>query len=54
MMLYAIKLHRVNLLEEMIRQLKDPALLKLSLKYTYIDEKGADADGVSRDVYAAF
>lgn len=49
-----IKLHRVNLLEEMISQFKDSTLLKHPLKYTYIDEKGADADGVSRDVYAAF
>lgn len=49
-----IKLHRVNLLEEMVSQFKDPAFLKHSLKYTYIDEKGADANGVSRDVYAAF
>ena len=49
-----IKLHRVNLLEEMIAQLKDSALLKHSLRYTYIDERGADHNGVSRDVYAAF
>ena len=49
-----IRLHRVNLLEEMISQFKDSTLLKHPLKYTYIDEKGADADGVSRDVYAAF
>ncbi|KAL4000587.1 olfactory receptor [Sarotherodon galilaeus] len=39
---------------EMISQFKDPALLIHPLKYAYIDEKGADADGVSRDVYAAF
>ena len=45
---------RVNLLEEMISQFKDPTLLKHPLKYTYIDERGADADGVYRDVYAAF
>lgn len=38
----------------MVSQFKDPALLKHPLKYTYIDEKGADADGVSRDVYAAY
>ncbi|XP_073808037.1 uncharacterized protein isoform X2 [Danio rerio] len=49
-----IKLHRVNILEEMITQFKDPALLGYPLKYIYIDEKGDDADGVSRDVYAAF
>ncbi|XP_063767224.1 uncharacterized protein LOC134883048 [Eleginops maclovinus] len=49
-----LKLHRVNLLEEMIAQFKDSALLKHSLRYTYIDERGADLNGVSRDVYAAF
>lgn len=49
-----IKLHRVNLLDEMISQFKDPALLNHPLKYTFIDEKGLDAEGVSRDVYAAF
>lgn len=38
----------------MVSQFKDPALLKHPLKYTYICEKGADADGESRDVYAAF
>ncbi|XP_076876894.1 uncharacterized protein LOC143526112 isoform X2 [Brachyhypopomus gauderio] len=49
-----VKLHRVNLLEEMIAQFKDSALLKHSLRYTFIDERGADHNGVSRDVYAAF
>ena len=49
-----IKLHRVNLLEEMRDQFKNSGLLKHQLKFTYIDEKGADVDGVSRDVYAAF
>lgn len=49
-----IKLHRVNVLEEMIAQFKDSALLKLPLRFTYIDERGSDHSGVSRDVYAAF
>lgn len=49
-----VKLHRVNLLEEVIGQFKDEILLKHNLRYTYIDEKGADVDGISRDVYAAF
>ncbi|CAK6970324.1 uncharacterized protein LOC125891993 isoform X1, partial [Scomber scombrus] len=40
-----IKLHRVNLLEGMISQFKDQALLKHRLKY-YIHEKGANADGI--------
>lgn len=45
---------RVNPPEEMSNQFKDSVLLKHPLKYTCIDEKGADVDGVSRDVYAAF
>lgn len=49
-----IRLHRVHLLEEMIGQFKEEILLKHNLRYTYIDESGADADSISRDVYAAF
>ncbi|XP_076880222.1 uncharacterized protein LOC143528391 [Brachyhypopomus gauderio] len=49
-----IRLHRATLLEEMISQFKDPAILSHPLTYSFIDEKGADADGVSRDVYSAF
>ncbi|CAL9686254.1 unnamed protein product [Knipowitschia caucasica] len=49
-----VKIHRVNILEEMICQFKDSKMLDFPLKYAYIDEKGADAAGISRDVYAAF
>jgi len=49
-----VKLHRANLLEEMICQFKDEAILSYPLKYSFVNEKGADADGVARDVYAAF
>ncbi|KAK7138439.1 hypothetical protein R3I94_010191 [Phoxinus phoxinus] len=49
-----VKLHRVNLLEELITQFKDEAMMSYSVKYSFIHEMGADADGVSRDVYAAF
>ena len=49
-----IKLHRVNLVEEMICQFKDELILNYPLKYSFINEKGTDADGVARDVYAAF
>lgn len=49
-----VKLHRVTLLDELIAQFKDEALMTYSVKYSFIDEMGADADGVSRDVYAAF
>ncbi|XP_053288829.1 uncharacterized protein LOC128449596 [Pleuronectes platessa] len=49
-----VKLHRVNLLEELITQFKDEDMISYSVKYSFIDEVGADVDGVSRDVYAAF
>ncbi|GAA6101078.1 uncharacterized protein LOC113078290 [Tachysurus ichikawai] len=49
-----VKLHRVNLLEELITQFKDEVIMSYSVKYSFIHEMGADADGVSRDVYAAF
>ena len=46
-----VKLHRVNLLEELITQFKDEAMISCSVKYSVIDEICADMDGVSRDVY---
>nr|XP_020512189.1 uncharacterized protein LOC110001097 isoform X4 [Labrus bergylta] len=49
-----VNLHRANLLEEMVGQFKDTAILDYTLKYSFTGEKGADADGVSMDVYAAF
>lgn len=49
-----VKLHRVALVEELIAQFKDEALMSYSVKYSSINEMGADADGVSTDVYAAF
>lgn len=49
-----VKLHRVTLLDELTAQFKDEAMMSCSVKYSFIDELGADADGVSRDVYAAF
>lgn len=49
-----IKLHRVNLLDEMIIQFKDPLILNYPLKYSLVNESGRDEDGVARDVYTAF
>lgn len=49
-----IKLHRVNLLDEMILQFKDPLILNYPLKYSLVNERGRDEDGVSRDVCTAF
>lgn len=49
-----IKLHRANLVDEMIGQFKNEAILSYHLKYSFFNERGADADGLARDVYAAF
>ncbi|KAK0151962.1 hypothetical protein N1851_006661 [Merluccius polli] len=38
----------------MIVQFKDPLILNYPLKYSLIDERGRDEDGVARDVYTAF
>ncbi|KAK7886540.1 hypothetical protein WMY93_026161 [Mugilogobius chulae] len=38
----------------MINQFKDPQILEYPLKFTYINEQGSDAAGISRDVYATF
>ena len=43
----SLKLHRANLLEEMICQFKDESIRKYPLKFAFINERGADADGVS-------
>lgn len=48
-----VKLHQATLVE-LIAQFKDEAMMSYSVKYSFIDEMGADADGVSWDVYTAF
>jgi hypothetical protein len=49
-----ISIHRSRVLQEMISVFMDPAILVSSIKYQFIDEKGADAQGVSREVYSSF
>lgn len=49
-----IKLHRANLVDEMIGQFKNEAIFSYHLKYSFFNERGADANGLARDVYAAF
>ncbi|XP_051922545.1 uncharacterized protein LOC127601386 [Hippocampus zosterae] len=49
-----IKLHRTNLLDELISKFIDPNLLVSPLTFVYINEIGADATVMSRDVYSAF
>ncbi|XP_077432548.1 RWD domain-containing protein 1 isoform X1 [Vanacampus margaritifer] len=49
-----IKLNRTNLLDELISQFIDPNLLNRTFTFGYINERGAEAPAVSRDVYSAF
>ncbi len=49
-----MQLIQSTLVDEMIGQFKDPRLITYKLKYSIIDEMGADEDGVSRDVYSGF
>ncbi|KAK7944641.1 hypothetical protein WMY93_000369 [Mugilogobius chulae] len=49
-----LEIHRVNVVSELISHFKSDEIMKFRLKYKFVDEKGSDADGVSRDVYAAF
>ncbi|KAL3852078.1 hypothetical protein ACJMK2_015765 [Sinanodonta woodiana] len=48
-----ILLHRSNLQEEMLQYFKASDILN-TLKFKFVNECGHDADGVSRDAYAAF
>ena len=49
-----IRIHRSNILSEMIQVFKDPVIITRTLQYIFVEELGRDAKGVSRDVYAAF
>ncbi|KAL3882538.1 hypothetical protein ACJMK2_028874 [Sinanodonta woodiana] len=49
-----ILLHRSNLQEEMLQYFKASDILNTTLKFKFVNECGHDADGVSRDAYAAF
>ena len=48
------RIHRVNLLDEMITLFKRESIMLESLSFEYINECGSDLNGVSRDVYASF
>ena len=49
-----IILHRVNILNDMVTTFKNSDIMNVKISVTFVDEIGADADGVSRDAYAAF
>ena len=49
-----INIHRSNIQREMIAMFMDPSILDAAIKVRFVDEAGADADGLSRDAYSAF
>ncbi|KAK3097777.1 hypothetical protein FSP39_013093 [Pinctada imbricata] len=49
-----VRIHRVNLLNEMIVIFKEPSIVSETIKFQFINESGSDLNGVSRDVYSSF
>lgn len=49
-----IQLHRIKMHDELMQHFKNPEIMETDIKFIFIDEKGQDADGVSRDAYAGF
>ncbi|XP_038065173.1 uncharacterized protein LOC119735517 isoform X2 [Patiria miniata] len=51
---HVLSVHRSLVQQEMISIFMNPDILNSKIKYRFIDEMGADAQGVSREVYSAF
>ncbi|XP_053406772.1 uncharacterized protein LOC128559395 [Mercenaria mercenaria] len=49
-----IRIHRAVILNELIPIFKDPVITTKPLQFIFVDEKGHDSQGLSRDAYAAF
>ena len=49
-----ITLHRSRIQPELIAVFMDPNILHAPIKVQFVDEKGADARGLSREAYSAF
>ena len=49
-----LKVHRVNILNEMIGIFKAEDITKSSIQFSFLDEVGYDATGVSREAYTLF
>lgn len=50
----ALRLHRVNIVADMVEQFKDASLMDTNLSVTFVNESGIDASGVARDAYSCF
>ncbi|CAC5385095.1 unnamed protein product [Mytilus coruscus] len=49
-----IRVHRSDLLNDMITIFKQQDIIQRKLMFEYVNEIGSDLDGVSRDVYSSF
>ncbi|XP_078323566.1 uncharacterized protein LOC111103751 [Crassostrea virginica] len=49
-----LKVHRVNIIAEMVEYFKDKDILDTNIAFSFIGEAGSDQRGVSREVYSAF
>ncbi|KTG34398.1 hypothetical protein cypCar_00035369 [Cyprinus carpio] len=49
-----LRLHRVNIIHDMIEQFKDASFVETRLSVLFVDECGIDASGVARDAYSSF
>ncbi|CAG2184717.1 unnamed protein product [Mytilus edulis] len=49
-----LRIHRVNVLNELISHFKSANILNLKFKFEFVNECGSDVSGVSRDVYSSF
>lgn len=49
-----VRIHRAFILEEMVSLYKNSDIMHIPMKFQIVDEKGFDAQGVSRDIYTCF
>ncbi|XP_033630774.1 uncharacterized protein LOC117292736 [Asterias rubens] len=49
-----LRIHRANIMEEMIAHFKDPYIILEEIETSFVNERGIDCDGVSRDAYCSF
>lgn len=49
-----IRIRRTMLQADMITNFKDPAVIEQTVTFTFVDERGVDVQGVSRDAYTCF
>lgn len=51
---HTVTINRTMILKDLVQVFKDPNIMTMNVKYMFINEKGEDQDGVSRDVYSGF